>query len=207
MTVAAQNSRTDIPTQLFVEKQMLPEWRIKKADLIRRAIDLIKPDSRKRGACRDEVERVTLRLATGGALRRAKVQGNTKHGKLAVARLASALRRVTAALKDEKLGGIYRGQFTRFLDPERLHELVQYYEEVAGTPSGPIPRQNAQAKRMAISEAHSLMTKYCPSQADSGAKGSRFCKLASLLYGKSDIDLSNQCKTALREIREKAGQE
>ena len=199
-------AQVDNEVQLLVENQMMPEWRVRRAELIRRAIDLIKPQSRQCAACREDVEKVTLRLATGGAWLRAKVQGRTKQGKQAVGRLATALRRVEVALKDEELGGIYRGLFTRFVSPERLDELVKYYVEVARTPSGKIPRQSAQAKRIAIGKACSLMAKYCASEAGKTAKGSRVCKLASLLYGKPSTDLSNQCKAALREGRKKAGQ-
>jgi hypothetical protein len=193
--------------QAYVENEMLPKWRIQRAELIRRAIDLIRPESKQRALCREDVEKVTLRLATGGAWLRAKVLGETKSGKQAVGRLAMALRRVEVVLKDEKLGGIYPGLFTRFISPDRLHELVQYYETVARKPSGAIPRQTAQAKRLAIAQARSLMTTYSASEADNGKKGSRLCKLASLLYGKPELDLSNQCKAALREKRKKAGQQ
>ena len=167
--MAARNKAT--PTQIYVENEMLPQWRSRRAELIRDAIDLIRPKSSQRALCREDVEKVTLRLATRGAWLRASVLGQTKSGKQAVGRLAMALRRVEVVLKDKKLGGIYPGLFTQFMSPVRLHELVQYYEEVARTPSGAIPRQNTQAKRLAIGQACSLMTKYSTSEADNGAKG------------------------------------
>jgi hypothetical protein len=197
----------ELSAGLYLQKQMLPEWRIKKAKLVGDAVRLIKPAAQQKDACREEVEKVTLALAGTGALLGAKDQGKTKQGKQAAGRVARALRVARIALKDERLDVALKSYLTANISPETLQALEHLCEKSARAPSGKLPRKVAERKRAAVTAALALMAKYCGSEADNAAKGSRVCKLAALFYGKPDIDLSNQCKAALRENRKKAGQQ
>jgi hypothetical protein len=197
----------EISAGLYIQKLMLPEWRIKKAQLVGDAVRLIKPGAQQRDACREEVEKVTLALAGTSALLGAKDQGNTKQGKQAAGRVARALRVARIVLKDDRLDVALKACLSMKIPQKILQELENLCEKLARAPSGKLPRKAAERKRAAVTAALALMAKYCASEAGNAAKGSRACKLAALLYGKPDIDLSNQCKAALRENRKKAGQQ
>jgi hypothetical protein len=148
-----------------------------------------------------------LALAASGALLGAKDQGNTKQGKLAAGKVARALRVARIALKDARLDLALKAYLTMNISPEKLQALEHHCEKQARFRSGSLPRKVAERKSAAITAAVALMKQYCKGEADNAAKGSPLCKLASLLYGQPSADLSNQCKTALREARKKAGQE
>lgn len=185
-----------------IENQMLPEWRVNKKHLIDEAIKLLKPQSSQREACREEVERVTLRLASTNAWSRHKDLISTNDGKAAALRLAKALRIAERALKDL---GAYGGVLYRFISREELLDATQYYEEAAKTRSGKLTRKGAKAKAEAVEQAMLLMIDYATphGEADNIKPGSRFCKLAALLFGKPADDLSNQCKAAVSKARKK----
>jgi hypothetical protein len=205
MTMTASDE--ELSAGLYIQKQMLPEWRIKQAKLVGDGARVIKPAAHRRDSCREEVEKVTLALAASGALLGAKDQGNTKQGKLAAGKVARALRVARIALKDARLDLALKAYLTMNISPEKLQALEHHCEKQARFRSGSLPRKVAERKSAAITAAVALMKQYCKGEADNAAKGSPLCKLASLLYGQPSADLSNQCKTALREARKKAGQE
>jgi hypothetical protein len=196
----------DLSAGLYIQKQMLPTWRIDKAKLVRDAVRLIKPTAPQRDACREEVERVTLALASTAALLDVKDQGKTKQGKQAAAKVARALRVARIALKDDRLDVALKACLTINISPKTLQAMEHLCEKLALAPSGSLPRKVAERKRTAVTAALALMKQYCKGEADNGAKGSPLCKLASLLYGRPSTDLTNQCKAALREARKTAGQ-
>jgi hypothetical protein len=174
----------DSSAGLYIQKQMLPEWRINKAKLIGDIVKLLRPKEQERDACRDDVARVTLHVACANALMRAKDQGSTKPGKRAAGQLASTLRRIDAVLKNPALDSMLRA-FVRAQTPaDKSKELARSAEHFMTAPSGKLTRKTAEEKRLAIEQAHALMIKYSPSEADNAGRGSRFCKISAALYGK-----------------------
>jgi hypothetical protein len=195
----------ELSAGLYIQKQMLPEWRIKKAKLVGDAVRLIKPVAQQRDACRKEVEKVTLALAGTGALLGTKDQGKTKQGKKAAGRVARALRVARIALKDDRLDVALKAYLTRKISPKTLQALEHLCEKLAQARSGKLPRKVAEMKRLAVTAALALMERYCKGEAANTAKGSPLCMLAALLFGEPDTDLQSQCKAALRESRKKGG--
>jgi hypothetical protein len=59
-------------------------------------------------------------------------------------------------------------------------------------------RLNALKKRLAVAEAYQLLQKY-GSKRVTATKGSKFCRVAALLYGDPEADLINQCKAYVRD--------
>lgn len=169
--------------------------RIAYAEPVRRAFALIKPKAEWRDACRDDVETALIEIKFIIGQLRATSYPRTKLAKLAARRLARTLRRVETVLKDKNLDFYIQ----RFFPRDELLKWKLRCEELAKTPSGNLIRTKAEAKRLAVMEAQSLMWKYGARVA--ATKGSRFCLLAALLYGDSKADLHNQCRAALRKKR------
>jgi hypothetical protein len=196
MTMTAPDE--ELSAGLYIQKQMLPEWRIEKAKLIDDIVELLRPKAQERDASREDVARVTLHVACANALMRAKDQGNTKPGKRAAGQLASTLRRIDAVLNNPALDSMLRAIVRAQTPADKSKELARSVENLMTTPSGKLTRKTAEEKRFAIEQAYALMIKYSPSEADNAKRGSRFCKISAALYGKPDSDLSNQCTTFLR---------
>ena len=146
-----------------------------------------------------------MALAGAYGLLGAKDQGKTKQGKQAAGKVARALRVMRIALKDDKLDVALKAYLTMNISLKTLQALERLCERLSRASSGKLPRKVAGKKRLAVTEALTLMEKYCTSEANNATKGSNFCKLAAVLYGEPDADLHNQCATALRIVRKKRG--
>jgi hypothetical protein len=172
--------------------------RIAYAEPVRRAFALIKPKAEWRDACRYDVETALIEIKFIIGQLRANSYPRTKLAKLAARRLVRALRHVETVLKDKNLDFSIKKFFPRT-------ELLKWAVRCKGlveTPSGKLKRTNAEAKRLAVREANSLMRDYGePGAARDTTKGSTFCRLAALLYGDPKADLHNQCRAALRKKR------
>lgn len=188
----------DLSAGLYVQKQMLPEWRSKKAKLIDDIVKLLKPTEKERYSSREDVARVTLHIACANALMRAKDQGSTKPGKKAAGQLASALRRIDAVLNNPALDSVLRAIARAQIPADKSKKLARSAENFKTAPSVKLTRKTAEEKRSAIGHAYSLMIKYSPSEAENASRGSRFCKISAALTGRPNSDLSNQCKAFLR---------
>jgi hypothetical protein len=197
MTMTAPDD--ELSAGLYIQKQMLPEWRIKKAKLIDDIVKLLRPTEQERDASREDVARVTLHVACANALMRAKDQGSTKPGKRAAGQLASTLRRIDAVLNNPALDSMLRATVRAQTPADKSKELARSAENFMTAPSGKLTRKTAEEKRFAIEQAHSLMIKYSPSTAENAGRGSPLCKISAALYGKPDSDLSSQCMTFLRK--------
>lgn len=179
-------------------EEALSAWRIENAEPVRCAIALIKPEVQWQDACRDDVEMALIDIELTDGQLRANTHRQTKPAKLAARRLANALRRVEAVLKHGDLDITIGLFFPR----DELIRWTKHCDELVKTPSGKLKRKSAEAKRLAVSEAHLLMRRYGPPDAAKNTrKGSRFCRLASCLYGQPKADLHNQCRAALRKKR------
>ena len=201
------NDLRGLPARLYVEEKLLPEWRKRRRKLIDTSLNIIRPQQQQRAACREDVERESLRLFTSIGMMITKDSARTKQGKLAAGRLAAALRRLRAVLADPHLDGVVAAAaVTRHFSLEEIADAVSYCEELQRVPSGKLTRKDAAAKRAAVHCARALLTKYNEREADNATRGSAFCKLAALLYG-GDLaaDLHHQCAAALRKLRKKRG--
>jgi hypothetical protein len=117
------------------------------------------------------------------------------------------LRRVEAALENKELDSALKGVARMRFPSERVRELARCCEDCAAARTGKLIRKRAAAKVGAVEHAMRLMIEYAMpySEADNIKKGSRFCKLAALLFGSPAADLSNQCKAAKSKARKQAG--
>jgi hypothetical protein len=129
--IAPDEDITKISTNELVTRRMLPDWRIRRAKLIDSAIGIIKPNDATRDACREDVARITLGLMGEKALLSGKNQIHTKDGKLAAAQLASALRRVEAALKHPDLDSGLRGIFAWRFPADKVQNFTEDCEHYA----------------------------------------------------------------------------
>lgn len=172
-------------------------FRAKHAATIRRALALIAPASQSRKACRYDVETAIIDLEHCGN----RIGEEFKRTKLAAGRLAAALRRVERLIKNENA----LGNHVHLFFPHA--EIAKWRSELEKTASAKAPakktQKDANAKRRAVHEALGLMRH--SSAAIEVKRGSVFCKLAALLYGKPTADLTNQCKASisLRKRRKK----
>ena len=175
----------DLPAHLYMEEMWLPGWRKRRQKEIDNAVAIINPQPRQREACREDVERKSLRLFGGVGMMRFGDQRKTKEGKAAIGRLATVLRRLQIVLADPHLNGVVAAAtVTRHISLEQIADAVRYCEELRRAPSGKLTRKGAEAKRRAVHCAHVLLTKYNKREAGNAARGSRFCKLAAVLYDK-----------------------
>jgi hypothetical protein len=169
----------------------------RKDDLVRRALTLIDPKAPARRDCRSDVERadVNIRLAIlqgyHASVRR------TKEAKKAAHRLATALRNVEGRYSD-----ILKHFPVRGFPRQELWKFRLGFERMANTPSGKLPRAGAEEKRLAVAAAHNLMRKY--GARITATQGSKFCRLAALMYRKPTADLHTQCKAHIRALRKGA---
>ncbi|MBR1157197.1 hypothetical protein [Bradyrhizobium sp. JYMT SZCCT0428] len=184
------------------EDEHAPEmvaFRAKHAETIRRALALIAPSRQPSEACRYDVETAIVDLQRY----RNRAREEFKLAKLAAARLEAALCRVEFLLEKDKnlpldvLMFFPRAEIARWrLDMKKAAEV-----------KAPVKtsQKDADYKRRAVLAARSLM--HHSSVAIDAKRGSRFCKLAALLYGKPTADLTNQCKAAIavKRRRKKSG--
>jgi hypothetical protein len=191
----------DLPAHLYMEEIWLPDWRKRRQKQIDDAVAIIAPQLRQREACREDVERESLRLFVGVGMMVATDKSRTKQGKIAVGKLEQVLRRLRIVLADPHLDGVVAAAtVTRHISSEEIADAVSYCEELRCAPSGKLTRKGADEKRKVVQCAITLLMKYNKREAGNAARGSRFCKLAALLYGKR-TDLHHQCLAALREKR------
>ena len=166
--------------------------------LVRRAVALIKPKANRRDACRLDVEGALIEIEFMDAQLRSGNNNRTKLTKQATRRLARALRHLETVLKDKNLD--VRVQL--FFPRTELSKWTAHRKDLVNTPSGKLKRAKAVKKRHAIGEAHLLMLNYAgPNAAKNTSRGSTFCRLAAVLFGKPAEELHNQCKEALRKKR------
>jgi hypothetical protein len=180
--------------------------RVERADLINRAVKLIKPTAERREECVDAVVGAIYRVPN---FFKEKVHdvyySKTKVAKRVAGQLGLALRKVEALMRNPALDHDLR-QTT--IDPAELLRLARRCEEAAKTPSGDVPPMKPTAKLSAVIAAYYLMRIHAAERetvADA-TKGSRFCRLAALLYGTlphgdPNADLSSQCKAYVRPFR------
>jgi hypothetical protein len=121
-------SDEELSAGLYIQKQMLPEWRIKKTKLIDNIVKLLRPKAQERDASREDIARVTLRVACANALMRAKDQGSTKPGKRAAGQLASTLRRIDAVLNNPALDSVLRATVRAQTPADKSKELARSAE-------------------------------------------------------------------------------
>jgi hypothetical protein len=152
--------------------------------VVDRAVELIAPGDF--DECREAVK--DLIAENGVALANRMPRSKTKAARKAAGRVASALRRLEVALKNENLNS---GVWAMLSPVVAWRPLC---EEIAKPPSGKKePRWGAEEKRIAVRMARQLMLRFSREKISSKPKSS-FCKLAALLYGKPSADLSNQCR-------------
>jgi hypothetical protein len=131
--------------------------------------------------------------------------GKTKADKREARRIASALRRVSDRVRDFNKS---KGDFPLNGFPfAELTKWKQVFDKMAEASSKKNTRLNALKKRLAVGEAYELLKNYGPTRRRDGrdlpgritaTKGGKFCRLAALLYGKPETDLTNQCKAYIR---------
>jgi hypothetical protein len=119
--------------------------------------------------------------------------GRTKADKMKARHIAKALRRVDDLVSGFQKPKLYLAGFPF----EELRKWKRVFAKMEVIPSGKITRLNALKKRLAVAEAYQLLQKYS-SERIRAVKGSKFCKLAALLYGHPEVDLINQCKAYIR---------
>jgi hypothetical protein len=159
------------------------EWRKTNAKKIDAAVKLLGLKSR------DDVETALIeikfthrQLVTGFA-------DETKPAKLAARNLAQALERVQRLTKNKNLP-IHLKMF----HGDVIAEWLASCREIAFTCSGKHPQKEAELKRLTVREAVALMAKH-------NMPSSNLVKLATILYGNPNVNLSSQCAAYIREAR------
>ena len=85
----------DLPAHIYGERRyFLPEWRKRRQKQIDDAVAIINPRPLQREACREDVERESLRLFTGVGMMITVDLAKTKEGKIVLGKLATVLRRL-----------------------------------------------------------------------------------------------------------------
>jgi hypothetical protein len=166
---------------------------------IEMALELLEP--KQNAACRIHIELVLLVLAYFKNQDQLIAAPKSKAAKARAARLAAALRRVQRELKNDAL--YFRDQK---ISADEISDWIKSYDALAATPSGP-PKRNADDKRRAVGSARSLLERY--KQPIVTTKGSRFCRLAAVLYGTPHANFQPYCresnKPAFKFASAKAG--
>lgn len=163
------------------------QWRKANQKVIRRALALLAPENRTE--CEDLLATEMIELW----------YLNNLHGKFpsaekkAAARMEITIRRLEIAALDDDLSSALR----LFFPSEVLNKFA---EQARMEATRRLPRaaslKPANSRRRAIRAAHRLWRRYA-SRSLSLRKGSPFCKLAALLSGDPEADLSRQAKAAL----------
>ena len=65
--IVTPDNLKDLPAHLYIEEMWLPEWRKRRQKQIDNAVAIINPQPRQREACREDVERKSLRLFAASA--------------------------------------------------------------------------------------------------------------------------------------------
>ena len=151
------------------------------SDLVEAALDLLEDD-----AARADVEVVFLALAYHINQEQLTAAPKSKTAKASARRMAAALRRVQRELKNDAL--YFRDQK---ISADEISDWIKSYDALAATPSGP-PKRNVDDKRRAVGFARSLLERY--KQPIVTTKGSRFCRLAAVLYGTPHANFQPYCR-------------
>jgi hypothetical protein len=154
-------------------------------NIVRQAVKLIgNPD------CREDVEFALDAVAVMNTTMSASRRTATKRAKRAAGSLAAALRRVEMAADSKDL------DMTVMCFPRKIiSKWKRHSEKLAKTPSQK-PAPNSDAKKRAAEYALGLLRKYDKHVATT--KGSRFCRLAALLYADPKADLHHQCRAVVK---------
>jgi hypothetical protein len=160
----------------------LTEWRNKHVKQIDAAVKLLGPKSR------DDVETALIeiqfeynQLTSGFA--------PNKFAKKAIKKFLPGLRRVEALMRNEALPfGI------SYSDANTVAEILERCEKVVAAAPASNPRKGAEYKRLVVRKAAALMGKY-------NAPRSSLVKLANVLYGEKNVNLTSQCVAYIREAR------
>jgi hypothetical protein len=146
-----------------------------------------------RDVCRTDVEDALEDISFALLIENFYAFGRTKADKMKARHIAKALRRVDDLVSGFQKPKLYLAGFPF----EELRKWKRVFAKMEVIPSGKITRLNALKKRLAVAEAYQLLQKYS-SERIRAVKGSKFCKLAALLYGHPEVDLINQCKAYIR---------
>ncbi len=158
-------------------------------EIVRCAVKIIGPAIRQRSACKEDVERAleNLKFVRAFAVRR------TKRGKIAARRLASALRRVDVALRNDDL---FPG-LTRYLPHFKLLLWIKECEATARRPPNSDGTEwRGSFEKRAAEEAYKLPRKH--GRPVSTTKGSKFEQLAAALAGDPNAKFHHYCRAVVR---------
>jgi hypothetical protein len=190
----------DVVLEIYLEKRADRFFEIvdgkpqPKRETIDTAIRIIRPTRSRVENCRRAIGGVVYQLMIVDAYQRIPDHHKTKPAKKAASRLSLTFRRLERDLKDRNLDPKLARVFREHIPIERLKEFSQTCDETSKTPSGKLTRKDTEAKKLAVKQAHRLLKAFASSDvANDTTKGSRFCRLAGLLYG-SKVNLQHQCK-------------
>jgi hypothetical protein len=158
-----------------------------------------------REVCRMDVEVALGEIGFALYIANFSAYGKTKADKIKARQIASALRRVSDLVRDfNKSKGDFPLKGFPFAEPTRWKQV---FDKMLEASSKKNPQLNALKKRFAVADAYQLLQNYGPTRPREGqnlpgritaTKGSKFCRLAAILYGEPKKDLSHQCKAHIR---------
>jgi hypothetical protein len=170
---------------------------ISRADIIaQQIVALIDPDKDRRNEC---MIRAQLSVRTGTA-RRADLpwmfHSGTKRAKRAATRLCKALDRLQDVLADPDLAEDLRpgGRWSVAVEAKRLARWRQQAGEDRTT-TLTVPRGDMLLKVSAAESAYRLHQRF--KKKIVMTKGSTFCRVAALLYGKPKANMQNACREVI----------
>jgi hypothetical protein len=174
-------------------------WQQQNAAEIKRALKLIKPTREHTESCIDSIE--WKMIEPKFMLDQARIGYRSKLSRTAARRIVVALRRVLHLLNSRHLD-----VSLRFFPRAEIHKWKIHCEELAKANARKFPREKAEGKRLAAAAAYELLYFYQSREvAEDASDGSRFCKLAALLYGEPTANLKNQCRAEIRKNRKILG--
>ncbi|SIO49726.1 hypothetical protein SAMN05443247_06530 [Bradyrhizobium erythrophlei] len=169
-------------------------FRAKNAKRINDAVKLLRPEAR------DDVETALIEIEFMHGQLVSVLHDRTKPAKLAARNLAKALERVQRQLEDKDLPH----QIGLFFPQDTIAEWLARCRGIATRRSGKHPRKKVELKRLVVREAATLMWKQMAggraTHSLGGAHGN-LVKLATILYGDPNTNLTSQCAAYLREPR------
>jgi hypothetical protein len=185
-----------MPRALSIRVMTTSEARAYYDDKINEALKIIRPGARS-AECREDIDTWLIESDYEFGQKRATSYWRTKPAKRSARRLAEVLRRVEHVLNDERLDAEILLSFPR----DDIKAWRRRCEELAAAPSQKAPKRlEAEKKRRAVIAALNLISRYDGSPVSAKA-GSKFCRLAAVMYGETSVDLHNQCRAALRKKR------